>query len=216
LILQFLSESVLLALAGGLLGLALSYAGIQLILALAGDFPNSADVRVDARVLLFTLRISLATAILVGLAPALQASRPNLNMVLRESKRKTTTASGSAARYSLAIAEVAMAMVLLVGAGLMINAMLQRRTSWRQPSRNHGHPAARRQVSGENSRWRYGTDDAGGHFLYQRLLESRRAARLGIVCGDWRAPDALLPGTLLVRDTGSSGAAAGQSTANRI
>ena len=124
LIRQLLTESALLAFTGGLLGVALSYAGIQLILALAGDFPNSADVSVDAHVLLFTLGISLATAILVGLAPALQASRPNLNMVLRESERKTTTVSGSAARYSLAIAEVAMAMVLLVGAGLMINTML--------------------------------------------------------------------------------------------
>ncbi len=124
LIRQLLTESALLALVGGLLGVALSYAGIQLVLALAGDFPNAADVSVDARVLLFTLGISLATALLVGLAPALQASRPNLNMVLRESERKTTTASGSAARYSLAIAEVAMAMVLLVGAGLMINTML--------------------------------------------------------------------------------------------
>src|SRR6201987_417767 len=76
LIRQLLTESALLALAGGLLGVALSYAGIQLILTLAGDFPNSADVRVDARVLLFTLGISLTTAILVGLAPALQASRP--------------------------------------------------------------------------------------------------------------------------------------------
>jgi len=86
--------------------------------------PGDIDLSMDSRVLLFTLGISLATALLVGLAPALQASRPNLNMVLRESERKTTTASGSAARYSLAIAEVAMAMVLLVGAGLMINTML--------------------------------------------------------------------------------------------
>ena len=72
LIRQLLTESALLALVGGLLGVALSYAGIQLVLALAGDFPNAADVSVDARVLLFTLGISLATALLVGLAPALQ------------------------------------------------------------------------------------------------------------------------------------------------
>ncbi|HXT77497.1 MAG TPA: ABC transporter permease [Candidatus Eisenbacteria bacterium] len=124
LISQLLTESGILALIGGILGVALAYGGIQLLLALAGDFPNSTEVGINGRVLLFTLGVSLATAILVGLAPAIQASRPNLNIVLRESERKTTGASSSIARYSLAIAEVALAMVLLVGAGLMINTML--------------------------------------------------------------------------------------------
>ncbi len=124
LIRQLLTESGLLALSGGLLGIALSYGGIQILLALAGDFPNSADVRINGRVLLFTLGISLLTAILFGLAPAIQASRPNLNIVLREGERKATTASSRWARHALAVAEVALAMVLLVGAGLMINTML--------------------------------------------------------------------------------------------
>jgi hypothetical protein len=70
---------------------------------------------------LFTLGVSLLTAILFGLGPAMQASRPDLNVVLREGERKTTTTSGRLARHSLAVAEVALAMVLLVGAGLMIN-----------------------------------------------------------------------------------------------
>jgi putative ABC transport system permease protein len=118
---QLLTESGLLALFGGLLGIAFTYAGIKLLVALAGEFPNSTEVRVDGRVLLFTLGISLLTAILFGLAPAIQASRPDLNVVLREGERKTTNTSGRVARHSLAIAEVALAMVLLVGAGLMIN-----------------------------------------------------------------------------------------------
>ena len=121
LIQQLLTESTMLALSGGLLGIALTYVGIKLLLALAGDFPNAADVGVDGRVLLFTLGVSLFTAILFGLAPAIQASRPDLNVVLREGERKTTTSSGRLARHSLAVAEVALAMVLLVGAGLMIN-----------------------------------------------------------------------------------------------
>jgi putative ABC transport system permease protein len=121
LIQQLLTESTILALSGGLLGIALTYVGIKLLLALAGDFPNAADVGVDGRVLLFTLGVSLFTAILFGLAPAIQASRPDLNVVLREGERKTTTSSGRLARHSLAVAEVALAMVLLVGAGLMIN-----------------------------------------------------------------------------------------------
>src|SRR5467141_3261594 len=125
LIQQLLTESGLLALSGGLLGTALTYGGIKLLVALAGDFPNAADVGVDGRVLLFTLGISLLTAILFGLAPAIQASRPVLNVVLREGERKTTNSSGRLARHSLAVAEVALAMVLLVGAGLMINTMLR-------------------------------------------------------------------------------------------
>jgi putative ABC transport system permease protein len=125
LIQQLLTESGLLALTGGLLGTGLTYAGIKLLVALAGDFPNSADVGVDARVLLFTLGVSLFTAILFGLAPAIQASRPDLNVVLREGERKTTNTSGRLAPHSLAVAEIALAMVLLVGAGLMINTMLR-------------------------------------------------------------------------------------------
>src|SRR6266404_2617248 len=121
LIQQLLTESGVLALSGGLLGLGLTFAGIKLVVALAGEFPNSTEITVDARVLLFTLGVSLLTAILFGLAPAMQASRPDLNVVLRESERKTTTTSGRLARHSLAVAEVALAMVLLVGAGLMIN-----------------------------------------------------------------------------------------------
>ncbi len=125
LIQQLLTESGLLALSGGLLGIAFTYAGIKMLVALAGEFPNSTEVGVNGRVLLFTLGVSLLTAILFGLAPAIQASRPDLNVVLREGERKTTNASGRLARHSLAVAEVALAMVLLVGAGLMINTMLR-------------------------------------------------------------------------------------------
>jgi putative ABC transport system permease protein len=121
LIQQLLTECGILALSGGLLGIGLTLAGIKLLVALAGEFPNSTEITVDARVLLFTLGVSLLTAILFGLAPAMQASRPDLNVVLREGERKTMTKSGRLARHSLAVAEVALAMVLLVGAGLMIN-----------------------------------------------------------------------------------------------
>jgi putative ABC transport system permease protein len=120
---QLLTESGLLALSGGLLGTLLTFAGIKLLLALAGEFPNSTDVTVDGRVLLFSLGVSLVTALLFGLGPAIRASRPDLNVVLREGERKTTTAAGRIARHALAIAEMALAMVLLVGAGLMINTM---------------------------------------------------------------------------------------------
>ena len=124
LIRQLLTESGLLALGGGVIGILLTYAGIQLLLALAGDVPDADQINVDGRVLLFTVGICLATAILFGLAPAIQASRPNLNVVLREGERKTVSGGSRVVRYSLAMAEVALAMVLLVGAGLMINTMV--------------------------------------------------------------------------------------------
>ena len=122
---QLLTESVLLAVIGGVLGTVLTLVGIRVFLALAGgDFPDAELITLDGRVLLFTLGISLLTAILFGLAPALRASRPDLNAVLRESERKTTSASSRLARHALVISEVALAMVLLVGAGLMINTIL--------------------------------------------------------------------------------------------
>ena len=124
LIQQLLTESALLALAGGVLGTVLTLLGIKVFLALAGDFPNAETITLDGRVLLFTLGVSLLTAILFGLAPAMRASRPDLNAVLRESERKTTSASSRLARHGLVICEIALAMVLLVGAGLMINTIL--------------------------------------------------------------------------------------------
>jgi putative ABC transport system permease protein len=123
LIQQLLAESGLLALLGGGVGIAISFAGIELFRNLAGEFPNSRDIRVDAPVLLFTLGVSMFTAFLFGLAPAINASRPDLNLALREGR--TSTTSRSWVRHSLAVSEVALAMLLLVGAGLMINTMLR-------------------------------------------------------------------------------------------
>jgi len=122
---QLLTESGLLALAGGVAGALLAFLGIKLFLALVGDFPNAESIRLDGKVLLFTLGISLATAILVGLLPAIQASRTDLNATLREGERKTTSAGGLWARNTLAVSEMALATVLLAGAGLMINTLLR-------------------------------------------------------------------------------------------
>ena len=122
---QLLTESALLAVMGGVLGTALTFVGIRVFLSLSGgDFPNAETITLDGRVLLFTLGISLLTALLFGLAPALRASRPDLNGVLREGERKTTSTSSRMARHALVVSEVALAMVLLVGAGLMINTIL--------------------------------------------------------------------------------------------
>jgi len=122
---QLLTESGLLALAGGVAGGLLTVGGIQLFLALVGDFPNAESIRIDGKVLLFTLGISLVTALLVGLLPAVRASRTDLNTTLREGERKTASAGSLWARNTLAVSEVALATVLLAGAGLMINTLLR-------------------------------------------------------------------------------------------
>jgi len=125
---QSLTESALLGLLGGSLGLLISYWGIRLFLWLAGsDFPNADTIAVDLRVVLFTVGISLLTTVLFGLAPAFQASRADWNHSLRDGARGTAPSSGGIMRRLLAISEVALAMVLLVGTGLMINTMLRLR-----------------------------------------------------------------------------------------
>ncbi len=122
---QLLIESGLLASLGGAVGVILTLGGVRLFRALAGDFPNADQISLDGPVLLFTAGISLFTAILFGSAPAILASRPDLNIALREGEGRTATGGRGIVRHALAIAEIALAVVLLVGAGLMINSVLR-------------------------------------------------------------------------------------------
>jgi predicted permease len=122
---QLLTESTLIALAGGALGWLLALWGTQGILNLVSDtLPRAQEVRVDGRVLFFTLGISLLSGILFGLAPALRAARLDVQSTLKEGGRG---ASGSRHRAQgiFVIAEMAMALVLLVGAGLMLRSLSQ-------------------------------------------------------------------------------------------
>jgi putative ABC transport system permease protein len=121
LILQMLAESVVLALAGGGVGLLLAYLAIRPIQTLsAGSIPRANDISIDGWVLLFALGVSLVTGILFGLAPAWQASRTTIGSVLKEGGRSSTASSGRWVRSGLLIAEVAMSIVLLVGAALLL------------------------------------------------------------------------------------------------
>jgi putative ABC transport system permease protein len=116
---QLLTESLLLALAGGAAGLLLAAWGAELLLRFAPDnLPRLGEAGLDGRALAFTALASLATGVIFGLAPALQASRPGLNEALREGGR--TGAGAPRLRSAFVVAEIALALVLLAGAGLTL------------------------------------------------------------------------------------------------
>lgn len=119
---QVLTESVLLALVGGALGLAFAPMGIRLIMAfLADKVPASVEVGLDANVLAFTAGISFLTGILSGLIPGLRLAGKNVSQTLKEGLGRTDTdSSGQSTRSVLVVSEVALSLVLLIAAGLMI------------------------------------------------------------------------------------------------
>jgi predicted permease len=120
---QLLSESVLLSVIGGALGLALAANGTKSILALLPDaVPRSHEISMDLRVLIFTLAVSLLAGIAFGLAPALRIWRTNLTDALKESGRGLAGSRGRA-QNAFVVIEMATALVLLVGAGLMIRSL---------------------------------------------------------------------------------------------
>ena len=122
---QFLTESLLLSLIGGALGLLLAVWSTGPLLKM---FPNSIEnlnlpkveeIPIDWKVLLFTLSASLLTGLLFGIIPALQASKVDINLSLKESAR-TTAGGGSRLRSALVISEIALSLMLLIGAGLLL------------------------------------------------------------------------------------------------
>jgi putative ABC transport system permease protein len=122
---QLLTESTLLALAGGLFGMLLAIWGSDLLLAIApASLPRLSEARMDGGVLLFTLLLSLGTGVLFGLAPALQSSRDRLTEKLKEGDRGST-AGHARLRNGLIASEVALALMLLIAAGLLIESFAQ-------------------------------------------------------------------------------------------
>jgi putative ABC transport system permease protein len=119
---QLVTENVLLGLAGGVLGVLVAYVGIWIFVTLAPQFyPPSEEIAVSRNVLLFTLTIAVLAGVLSGLVPALRASRPNLQESMKQGARGTVGGARQNIRRVLVVAEMALALVLLTGAGLMIN-----------------------------------------------------------------------------------------------
>lgn len=130
LIRQLLTESLLLAACGGAIGLALAWAGDRLLtLAMSRygfSLPNARIIDIDWRVLVFTLAITLATGVLFGLAPSWVTSRSSVSSSLKEGASSTTSELGrKRLRNALVVAETALALVLLAGAGLLVRTFIK-------------------------------------------------------------------------------------------
>jgi len=121
---QFVTEGILLGLCGGALGVALSYAGVRLVqLTNAGGIPRADEIAMDWRVLVFTLAVSIVTGVLFGLAPLAPLMVSGISESLKDTAGSTTAAAGAQFfRRGLVAGELAMALVLLIGCGLMLRA----------------------------------------------------------------------------------------------
>jgi predicted permease len=119
---QLLTESVLLALAGGATGLLIAYWGLDVLLSLVpSSLPRAGEIRLDGWALGFTFAASLFTGVLFGLVPAWQAASPHVHEALKEGSRRTTGGPRQGRlRNVLAVSEIALSLVLLVGAGLLV------------------------------------------------------------------------------------------------
>jgi putative ABC transport system permease protein len=121
---QFLTESLLLAAIGGTLGIALAQGGLRILLSLSPtDLPRTSEITLDGRVLLFAAALTLLSGLIFGLAPALGATRTDIVEVLRTHGR--SSAGRAATRNALVVAEIALSIVLLTGAGLLFRTFVR-------------------------------------------------------------------------------------------
>ena len=126
---QLLTESVLIALLGGVAGLILAYLGVDALLALKpAELPLLDTVGVDGRVMLFALGVSVLTGVFFGLMPAWHATRINVNDSLKEGGRGVAGTARQRIRSALVVVEIGLALVLLIGAGLLIKSFWQLRS----------------------------------------------------------------------------------------
>jgi putative ABC transport system permease protein len=124
---QFLTEGVILSLLGGVVGLFLAWWGIDLLMVMAtGIVPRTGEVQLDGNVLIFTIIISILTGLAFGLAPAFQVARTRVQEALTsESRSAIGSARTNSLRSTLVVVEIALAFILLIGAGLLIRSFMQ-------------------------------------------------------------------------------------------
>jgi putative ABC transport system permease protein len=123
---QLLTESVLLATAGGVAGLLLGLWAVDALVAVAPDSaPRLSEIRLDTTVLAFTAALTVATGIVFGLAPAVQSSRDDVTQALKEGGRGGASAGGRTLRRALIVVEVALALMLLTGGGLLLQTFVR-------------------------------------------------------------------------------------------
>jgi putative ABC transport system permease protein len=172
---QLLTESIMLAMGGGVVGLLLAIWAVSWLVSLSADtIPRVHEISVDPRVAGFTLLVSVVTGVLFGLAPAIQVSRPDLTDALKESGRTTAGLRRNRLRSALVVSEVALSLVLLVGAGLMIRSFAKLNQI------DPGFKPARVLTLGVTLlRSKYPADEQVGT-LYSQILE-RASAAPGVV-----------------------------------
>ena len=166
---QLLTESMVLALVGGLAGVGLAYLGIRLFVTFSPpNVPRLQDAGLHVEVLLFAVGITLLTGVVFGLAPALRAARENLLSPLREGGKTSLPPARDRVRGILVVGEIAIAVVLLVGAGLFL------RSAWRLQQVPLGFDTSRVLTARVALTPRYGSDEAVAD-AYRRMIEAARA-----------------------------------------
>jgi len=168
---HLLAETVLLSLAGGVLGLALADLSLRLLVELLADrLPGFVEINLDTHVLAFTLLLSIVAGVLAGLIPSLRFARTDVNEALKQGQsRGSSDSTGGKTRNLLVVSEVALSLVLLIGAGLMV------RTLWELRSVRPGFDASNVltmsvSISGD----RFSTPSGQINF-FQEVLERTRA-----------------------------------------
>jgi putative ABC transport system permease protein len=168
---QLLTENIFLSLGGGMLGLLFAVWGMHALLALSpGNIPRLETIGINQQVLWFTLGLSLFTGLVFGLMPALTASNPNLNDTLKEGGRSAAEGTGGRRlRNAMAVAEIALSLVLLVGAGLLIRSFIHLQEV--KPGFNPGHLLS---IDLSLPSAKYGQDQQAVQFFDQLLASVSR------------------------------------------
>ena len=180
---QLLTESVILSVCGGLLGLLLASWGISSLVSLSKNLPRVSEIGIDFRVLGFTFGISLLTGLVFGLVPAIQSSKVDLNEALKDGSKGSSGAAHNRLRNILVISEIALALMLLFGAGLLIRSFRQLVNV--DPGFNEEHILTFDMTLPQT---KYATPDQASMFFQQTLANLRRIPGVESVAANTTIP----------------------------